>query len=241
MEAHALWPFLAWFLFLGAPIALAARVTGLDAKPGNRAGSYLGLGITGCLAVTWLDAVPAGWNAFALCGTIFAVMTVAIFIGHTLPIIMERNIGGVGDSESLPLPQYQQHVSAGETQAAPEPTPVLGQNKSVPLAHIQASPTTGTPMRGGARVAVTQITTNVLLHYQDAVHHETDRLVTIHGLTGVLDAGGQFVPDHIEAYCHTRRAARTFLVKNVTQAADAQTGEVIADFAGWLRALVPHG
>ncbi len=241
MEAHALWPFLAWFLFLGAPIALAARVTGVDAKPGNRAGSYLGLGITGCLAVTWLDAVPAGWNAFALCGTIFAVMTVVMFIGHTLPNMMERHISAVGGPESLPPPRYQQHVPAGETPAAPVPTLTFGQMGSMPQVHIPASPTTGTPMRGGARVAVTHITTNVLLHYQDAAHHETDRLVTIHGLTGVLDAGGRFVPDHIEAYCHTRKAARTFLVKNVTQAADAQTGEIIQDFIVWLGQLGSHG
>ncbi len=75
---------------------------------------------------------------------------------------------------------------------------------------------------------------DILLHYHGSDGHESDRLVTVRSLTGVVGNDGKLQPDHFTGYCHVKKAPRTFLVRNTLRAAEPDTGELIADLSGWL-------
>lgn len=76
---------------------------------------------------------------------------------------------------------------------------------------------------------------DLLLQYRDSKGAISERLITVHSLDGFTE-NGRFTGEHLHAYCHTRKAARTFRCDRIESLADSKTGEV---FPG-LSALTEH-
>jgi hypothetical protein len=89
-------------------------------------------------------------------------------------------------------------------------------------------------------IHIAPLNKRLLLHYADREGHETDRLITLRAMDGDMLAGTFFQAKRLQAYCHTRKAARTFLVPHITHMADGDTGEVIKDVPAYLHSLAAH-
>jgi hypothetical protein len=82
-------------------------------------------------------------------------------------------------------------------------------------------------------VAREDLDTELYIRYRDAKGKPTRRKVTVHAIEGFRAPDGRVTFEHIRGYCHVRRAARTFRVDRIIDAADAD-GVVIGDFQAWL-------
>lgn len=67
----------------------------------------------------------------------------------------------------------------------------------------------------------------VVLDYEDTGHHETHRLVDIHGIRKIGPV------TYLVAFCHLRNDVRTFRLDRVRGVARGDTGEII-DLKEWL-------
>jgi predicted DNA-binding transcriptional regulator YafY len=67
---------------------------------------------------------------------------------------------------------------------------------------------------------------DLILRYQDTSSRETQRRVTPREVTGKRTASGMDIQS-VEAFCHKRKAPRTFKPGRILQAVDANTGEVL--------------
>ncbi|MBC9208915.1 hypothetical protein IBL26_18860 [Roseomonas aerophila] len=80
-------------------------------------------------------------------------------------------------------------------------------------------------------------TSALLIRYRDSSNQESERRITPKKVRGMVSSG-QLQISHIEAYCHSRKRARTFKPERILQAADAETGEVLVlpnGLADWLQ------
>jgi hypothetical protein len=78
---------------------------------------------------------------------------------------------------------------------------------------------------------------SLMIRYRDSSNQESERRITPRKVRGVVSSGRLQI-SHIEAYCHSRKRARTFKPERILQAADADTGEVLAlpdGLAKWLQ------
>jgi predicted DNA-binding transcriptional regulator YafY len=73
----------------------------------------------------------------------------------------------------------------------------------------------------------------VLITYAAASGEVTQREITMRKATGHM-VGTKTVLTHVNAYCHLRNTPRTFSIKRIRQAADAQTGEIIPDISTYI-------
>jgi hypothetical protein len=75
-------------------------------------------------------------------------------------------------------------------------------------------------------ILVANANADVDLIYRSSIGEMTARRVTIHEIHGVGHRDGSLTLHHMTAYCHLRRAPRTFRFDRVTQASDPETGEL---------------
>jgi hypothetical protein len=103
-------------------------------------------------------------------------------------------------------------------------------------------PRASVPSAAGAKSAVLAkgLAINVLLDYRDAAGIETKRAVTINQVLGTHHRDASLTLDHFLAFCHTRKAERSFRFERIISAADPATGEVMREFPAWLAKKAGH-
>lgn len=76
------------------------------------------------------------------------------------------------------------------------------------------------------------------IRYAGSEAPRTLRRITLNHVQGERGTKGQVVFTRIEAYCHLRKAPRTFIVDKISSAVDPDTGEILSskkDVQNWLR------
>ncbi|GCD53065.1 hypothetical protein [Acetobacter pasteurianus] len=84
-------------------------------------------------------------------------------------------------------------------------------------------------------VTITEIKQDFLMRYA-GTKGESERRITVNGLKGEQLPDGSIRILSINAYCHERKMARTFKMSSVKELVVPETGEVVTDLLGWLKA-----